>query len=131
MRKKIFKNKNRQEKLDYLYIDWLNKELIYGKKRLGANNDVIFLLTKMDGKTENQEIKQRFIEKFGAELNDADFKRFVKQCRDYHLLSRGKDGRLVSKLSSSFMDKQTEIFQREKIRPAQYVGICYSNRPKN
>lgn len=130
MRKKIFKNKNRQEKLDYLYIDWLNKELIYGKKRLGANNDVIFLLTKMDGKTENQEIKQRFIEKFGAELNDADFKRFVKQCRDYHLLSRGKDGRLVSKLSSSFMDKQTEIFQREKIRPAQYVGICYSNRPK-
>lgn len=116
--------------MEYFYLDRDTDEWRGGKNRLGISPEGIFLLRCMDGKTKDASIRQKFKESFGVGLSNKDFQKFKEESKTHLLLVRRKNGYLISKLSSNFIKKQLKIFKREKIRQAQYAGICYSGHPK-
>ncbi len=116
-----------QEELNYSYYDWKNWELVIGRERLAMNFRVYYALKWMDGKTTNLEIRRKFKEKFNFELSGRDLGNIIKKIKDYDLLVK-KTGCLISKLSDDFVNIQIKLFSKRKIRPAQYAGICYSDK---
>jgi AmmeMemoRadiSam system protein B len=115
------------EDLNYSYYDWKNRELVIGKERLAMNFRIFYALKWMDGKTTNLEIRRKFKEKFNFELNGREFENIIKKIKDYDLLIK-RTGCLISKLSEDFVNRQIKLFSRRRIRPAQYAGICYSDK---
>lgn len=116
--------------MEYFYFERDGYELMGGKNRLGISPEGIFLLRWMDGKTKDARVRQKFKERFGVELTDEDFQKFKQESKTHGLLAKRKNGCLMSKLSINFIKKQIKIFKKEKIRQAQYAGMCYSREPK-
>ena len=104
-------------------------EYIVNKNRIKLSEQAIYLSKKMDGKTTDEELKEEFKNRFQLTLSNKNFKNFLNKLSVENLLIGKKNGYLISKLSPLYCKKLRDKYEKEKIKEANYAGICYKDKP--
>jgi hypothetical protein len=106
-------------------------EYIVNKNRINLSEQAIYLSKKMDGKTADEELKEEFKNRFQLTLSNKNFRNFLNRLSVENLLIGKNNGYLISKLSPLYCKKLRDKYEKEKIKEANYAGICYKDKPED
>jgi len=113
------------------YDNCFNGGYLFKKDIIKLSNQAIYLSKNMDGKTSDEELKKKFKKRFELALSNKNLKKFIDELAMKNLLMGRANGYLISKLSPLYCKKLSNKYEKEKIKEANYAGICYKDKPED